>query len=178
MKHNILITEVEIRSSIIDLALKIDKHYDDLNINRLSVIVLMDGAFVFASDLVRKLNISTDLIFIGAKSYGDAFTPKGDVEITICDKKKGLSIIENTHVLIVDDIYDTGNTITEVKNVISSSINTLSIKTCCFLCKNNTSVRNLDFYAQDIDKSQFVYGYGLDLFGRYRDLPDVCVYDK
>lgn len=136
----------------------------------LLVIAILKGSFMFFSDLLKKIDLPLEIDFMAAKSYGDNTHP-GEVHI-VKDLDKA---IEGRHILIVEDILDTGQTLHALYKLLEVR-GAASLKTCTFLDK--PARRTTDFYADykgyEIP-DYFVVGYGLDYAERYRNLPYVAV---
>lgn len=166
----ILIREEEIREIVNDLGQEITQHYKDVG-GELIVVGLLRGSFVFMADLVRKIHYPLIVDFMAVSSYGDGTTSTGDVKI-VMDLDES---IEGKHVLVVEDIIDTGNTFKKIIRMLNNR-NPRSLKVCTFL--NKPSRRKfevpIDFCGKDIP-DEFVCGYGLDFAQKYRNLPYVGV---
>lgn len=138
--------------------------------NRQPILIgVLNGAFVFLSDLVRNLNIPVKIDFIGISSYGNGISSSGTIHLT---KEIGLDI-KDRDVLIVEDIIDTGHTISYIIKYIKK-FDPKSVKICTFLDKyerRNVKIE-IDYACFVVDKGFFV-GYGLDYADDYRNLPDV-----
>ena len=137
----------------------------------LHVVGVLRGAFVFMADLVRALPRDTRCDFLGVRSYGSATETSGIVEIT-----HDLSLpIGGEHVLLVEDIVDTGLTLRHLQQILATR-RPASLHTCTLL--NKPSRRRVevtvDFVGFEVP-DLFVVGYGLDLDQRYRNLPYVGV---
>lgn len=141
----------------------------------LLAIGILKGSFMFFADLLKKIDLPLEIDFMVAKSYGDKSHP-GEVRI-IKDLDKP---IEGRHVLIVEDILDTGQTLNALYKLLEVR-GAASIKTCTFLDK--PARRNTDFYADykgyEIP-DYFAVGYGLDFAEKYRNLPYIAelVFDE
>lgn len=134
------------------------------------VVSLLSGTVMFLADLIRHLNLPLRLDFIGVSSYG-AGTESGDLVFT-----KELRIdVRNRDVLLVDDILDTGKTLSRVLPKLKA-LKPRRIKTCVLLNKAARRVENIqaDYVGFEIPDF-FVIGYGLDFAERYRNLPFVGV---
>lgn len=171
--ERILLTEQQINDKVKDIAAQIDKDY----INTVPVLLcILNGAAVFAVDLMRKLKIDTEISFMQASSYGDNVVSKGTVTIL---KNANISI-EGRDVIVVDDIADTCITLTYLLEKLKD-YNPRSIKSCVLL--NKLDVRKpkedikIDYKGADIP-NEFVVGYGLDYANRYRDLPYIGILKK
>ena len=133
------------------------------------IITLLDGAIVFTADLIRNLAIPLRLDCLRVSSYGDSTDPETAPRILSSLK----SDVSGKHVLIVDDILDTGNTLQSVSNEVLSQ-KPASVHTCVFLDKPERRENGFkaDWSCFSIP-DEFVVGYGLDYAGRYRQLPYV-----
>jgi hypoxanthine phosphoribosyltransferase len=162
-----------LKAKLNETAKLIDHRYKN---KELYILALLDGSFVFAADLVRTLNVSTQIEFVRAKSYKGTES-SGAVSL---DEHFDPKIFRNKHVLIVDDILDTGLTLCTIKEIIENSSEAASVATCVLLDKN-TSKRahdiQPDFACLQIP-DEFVVGYGLDYNGKYRNLPFIGVLDE
>ncbi len=160
----VLITEDQIKARVKELANEINAYYtSDVEI---TVISIINGAILFTADLVRNLPGPVRIDCIRVSSYEDSTSPVGEPQI-----KSTLSLdLSGRDVLLVDDIFDTGSTITKVAEYIGH-MNPASIRTCVLLEK--TARREVDFEVDWIGfqiPDEFVIGYGLDYAQRYRNL--------
>jgi hypoxanthine phosphoribosyltransferase len=165
----ILLTEQEISTHLEELARRIQKAYADLD--EVTVVVLLSGAKHFADRLFALIdNDKFRLTYVKVSSYGDGFISSGSVDIKGLDK----SALADKEILIVDDIYDSGLTMSRVVDVVSFA-GPRSIRTCVLLAKQteHTKQVNIDFQAAAVDDC-FVVGFGLDYKGQYRDLPFIA----
>jgi len=159
-----LITEEEIAYRIEALGRAITQDYENED---LVVICILKGAFVFCSDLIKKINRPVSLEFISLSSYGDSTNSSGNVRLEM----DITSNVEGKNVLIVEDIVDTGLTIKTLMEMLSVR-NPKSVKLASLLfkpvkLKHKVKIDYLGFEIED----KFVIGYGLDYAGRYRELP-------
>ncbi len=137
----------------------------------LVVICVLKGAFIFCSDLIKRINRPLTLEFISLSSYGDGTESSGSVRLEMdvtCN-------VEGKNVLIVEDIVDTGLTIKTLLSMLKIR-NPKSIKLASLLykpskLKHDVKIDYLGFEIED----KFVIGYGLDYAGRYRELPYIGV---
>ena len=165
--NQILLTQKVIEKRVQELGKEIDQHYRDREI---IIITLLDGAIVFTADLIRNLAIPLRLDCLRVSSYGNSTDPETAPRILSSLK----SDVRNKHVLLVDDILDTGNTLQSVLDEVSSK-QPASVHSCVFLDKPER--RENGFKADWVGFSipdEFVVGYGLDYAGRYRQLPYVA----
>ena len=165
----VLITEEEIAEAIKKAGKEISASYDGRPILLISI---LKGAFVFMSDLCRAIDVPCEIAFMCAKSYYNGTSSTGIVQITM-----DLDIdIAGYHVIIVEDIIDTGRTLNDIVKLLKER-NPLSLKVVTLLDK--PSRRVVDFKA---DMSLFtipdhyVIGYGLDCGELYRNLPYIAEY--
>jgi len=138
---------------------------------QLTVVGVLRGAFVFMADLVRAIPRPHRCDFLGVRSYGDATLSSGIVEIT----SDLLLPIEGDHVLLVEDIVDTGLTLRYLIEILEAR-RPKSLRVCALLSKPSrrrveVPVHYLGFEVPD----QFVVGYGLDAAQQYRHLPYIAV---
>ena len=165
--NQILLTQEVIEKRVQELGKEIDQHYRDREI---IIITLLDGAIVFTADLIRNLAIPLRLDCLRVSSYGNSTDPETAPRILSSLK----SDVRDKHVLLVDDILDTGNTLQSVWVEVSSK-QPASVHSCVFLDKPER--RENGFKADWVGFSipdEFVVGYGLDYAGRYRQLPYVA----
>lgn len=166
----VLITEEEIAAAIKKAGKEIDAMYDGRPILLVSI---LKGSFVFMADLCRAVSVPCEIGFMCAKSYYSSTVSSGAVKITM-DLEQDIS---NYHVVIAEDIIDTGRTLNDVVNLLKSR-NPRSLTVVALLDK--PSRRLVDFNA-DIAlftiPDHFVIGYGLDCAEYYRNLPYIAEYN-
>ena len=169
--NRILVTEEEIKEAIARVGKEISDSYDGRPILLVSI---LKGAFVFMADLCRAITVPCEIGFMAAKSYYSGTVSTGAVKITM-DLDQDVS---NYHVIIVEDIIDTGRTLNDVVNMLKAR-EPISLKVVTLLDK--PSRRVVDFKA-DIAlftiPDHFVIGYGLDCGEYYRNLPYIAEYDE
>ncbi len=135
------------------------------------LIVVLKGACIFASDLVRHTDIPLGIEFMAISSYGDSTRTSGEVRIV-----KDLDVpIQDRDILVVEDIVDTGLTLTYLLTLIRDR-GAKSVKLCALLDKHERRLRDvpIDYLGFQIP-DEFVVGYGLDFAERYRNLPFIGV---
>jgi hypoxanthine phosphoribosyltransferase len=159
----VLISDVQIARRVKSLAQEIERDFAGQDV---VVISLLNGTVMFLADLIRHCSMPLRLDFIGVSSYRQA-TESGDLVFT---KELRLDV-RNRHVLLVDDILDTGRTMTRVLKKIRA-LKPRRIRTCVLLDKKARRVEKIeaDYVGFDIP-DEFVVGYGLDYAERYRQLP-------
>ena len=167
----VIITKEEIADAIEKAGKEIDKIYDGRPILLVSI---LKGAFVFMADLCRAVSVPCEIGFMCAKSYYEGTVSTGVVKITM-DLDRDIS---DYHVVIVEDIIDTGRTLNDVVRMLKMR-NPVSLHVVTLLDK--PSRRIVDFHA-DLSlftiPDYFVIGYGLDCAEFYRNLPYIAEYDN
>lgn len=167
----VLISEEEIKEAIAKAGKEISDSYDGRPILLVSI---LKGAYVFMADLCRAITVPCEISFMAAKSYYAGTSSSGVVKITM-DLEQDIS---NYHVIIVEDIIDTGRTLNDVVNMLKLR-NPISLKVVTLLDK--PARRKVDFVA-DMSlftiPDHFVIGYGLDCAEYYRNLPYIAEYDE
>ncbi len=161
-----VLTETEIEQHIHQLAQRISDDYRNKN---LMMIGVLKGAFVFLSDLMRRLTIPVEVEFVRLSSYGKSHTSSGKIEIP-----KDLCLdVKDKHVLIVEDIVDTGVTLSTLAAHIAS-LNPKSVKICALIDKLERRKTDCQVdYACHTVEGGFLVGYGLDYAEKYRNLPAI-----
>lgn len=171
--HSILLSEQQIQDRVAQMAQQISHDYRD---GTLIVIGVLKGSFMFVADLVRKIDpsIPVELDFLSVASYGSSTTSSGEVRL-----RKDIEIaIEGKDVLVVEDIVDTGSTLTYVMPlVIGRKARSVKIATLLEKPENRSFSGELHYVGFQIPNA-FVIGYGLDYGERYRNLPDIRVLDE
>lgn len=170
--QEILYTAEELSAGVAALGKKIADDYSSLNDGKeLLVVGILKGASMFMMDLIRNMPIPLVIDFMIASSYGDASISSGKVTV-----KKDLDVdVRNRHVLLVEDIIDTGITMECVMSMLKQR-GAESVKLCALLSKPDRRKIDvkIDYCLHDIP-DEFVVGYGLDCGEKYRNLPYVGV---
>lgn len=137
----------------------------------LVLLCVLKGSFVFAADLARAIDLPLRVEFLGVRSYGDDTRSSGVVQITLDLTRP----IAGEHVLIVEDIVDTGLTLSYLREQLLART-PATVKVCTLLHKPSRSLKpvEIDYLGFKVD-DVFVVGYGLDHAERYRNLPYVGV---
>ena len=163
-----LISAEEISRRVRDLARQIERDYQGKDLVLLGV---LKGSFIFISDLSRSMDLPLSIDFIGLSSYGEATEASGVVKIT-SDLTRP---IESKHVLIVEDIVDTGLTMRYLLDNLATR-RPASVKLCTLLYKPSRSRTRIpiDYLGFEIE-DRFVVGYGLDAGDKYRNVPFIGV---
>ena len=164
-KQEILISEKKIADKVAEMGKQISEDYQGKEI---LMVVLLRGSFIFAADLIRKITSDVVVDFMVVSSYhGEEST--GEVRI-IKDLSQN---INGREVLIVEDIVDTGLTLTNIIGLLSSR-RPNSMKVCTLLSKPSRREKEVDMtYCGFEIEDKFVVGYGLDVNQKYRQLPDI-----
>lgn len=166
----ILIDEETLQKRVADLGAEISRDYAG---ERLHLICILRGGVLFLTDLMRKITIPNTIDFMAVSSYGTARQTTGQVRITL-DLKDD---IHDRHVLLVEDIVDSGYTIASVLEFLETR-RPKSLKVCTLLDKpERREVEVPIHYCGFTIPNKFVFGYGLDLDEYYRNLPFVAAVD-
>ena len=172
MKNNgpeVLISEEAIQSRVLELAEQISADYD--NDDDLVMVGVLKGSFIFLADLSRRLSIPRTIEFIAVSSYGNASVSSGAVRL-VMDVRGN---VERKHVLIVEDIVDTGHTLKYLIGMIKSH-RPASVRTAALVRKAESAEVDVDvdYLGFDIG-DEWVVGYGLDFAEQNRTLPYIGV---
>ena len=164
----VLISEEEIALRIEALGKAITQDFEN---EELVVICVLKGAFMFCSDLIKKINRPIKLEFISLSSYGDNTQSTGSVRLDMDITGN----IEGKNVLIIEDIVDSGLTIKTLMEMMSvRRPKTVKLASLLFKPVKLKHKVNIDYLGFEIE-DKFVIGYGLDYAGRYRELPFIGV---
>ena len=166
----IYLSEDEIQSRIRILSNQINEYYEELYDEPIHIIVMMNGAFLFAADLVRQLDFPLHMHFMKSSSYV-GMQSSGTVEF---DLPEDLDIT-NKRVLVIEDIVDTGKTFSRfLEDVVRDKPKEIKICSLLVKQKNKEIVAKIDFAGFKIE-DPFVIGYGMDLNGKARDFKDIYI---
>eukprot|EP00128_Syssomonas_multiformis_P009468 Colp12_sorted_trinity150504_noHs@32166 len=166
---SVLYSEEVIRQRLRELGQKITKDFAGQEV---CIVGVLKGSFIFIADLVREIELPVTVEFIGISSYGSATESSGVVQITQ-DLKRS---IEGVHVVIVEDIIDTGLTMRYLLDNFATR-KPASLKVCSLLEKPENAKIKIDIdYVGFVIPNHFVVGYGLDVAQRYRNLPFIGIY--
>lgn len=166
--QEILVTKELLEKKVRELGRRISGDYEG---KELVLIGVLKGGVVFFSDLIRHITIPIEMDFISVSSYGNSTKSSGVVRII-----KDIDIdISHKHVLIVEDLVDTGLTLRYLKDLFEDR-GPIDVKVCTALDKPSRRQVEVPLEYNGITiPDKFVVGYGLDFGGKYRNLPDVCV---
>jgi len=164
----VFLTAEEIQKRVQEMGDEISANYPE---GPLYLISILKGAFMFLADLSRAIRTPSRIEFMGISSYGRGKTSSGQVRVT-----KDLDVsIEGHHVLIVEDIVDSGVTLTYLLNVLEQR-KPKSLAIATLLDKPERRLRPVEVsYVGFKIPDEFVVGYGLDFAEDYRNLKDICI---
>ena len=166
--ETILYSEEHLRETVRSVAKQINEDYSG---KQLVAICILKGSLMFFSDLIRNLDCDVELEFLSASSYGSSTVSSGTVKL-------GQPIrtdIKGKHVLVVEDILDTGRTLSYIKAHLES-LSPLSVKICTLFDKPARRCCDIQAdYKGETTEDLFIVGYGLDYNEKYRNLPYVGV---
>jgi hypoxanthine phosphoribosyltransferase len=164
IQPKILIPEVRLQARVAELAQEINHDYRG---RELTMICVLKGSFIFFSDLIRRLDLPMTCEFLGVSSYGNKTVSSGEVKLTLDINDP----LENKHVIVVEDIVDTGLTLSYIMNLLRTR-KPATLKSATLLMKPECLKTEIeaDYTGFKIGK-EFVVGYGVDFAGKYRGLP-------
>jgi hypoxanthine phosphoribosyltransferase len=167
---DIHLSESQIQQRIAEMAEEINAIY--ANVPRLMVIVVLKGSFMFAADLVRQIKVPCHIEFVRLASYGNSTVSSGDVQPV----DLSLPSLNGEHVLVVEDIIDTGLTLHFFLDYLTSLHHTASLRLAVLLDKVEARKKDIkvDFAGFTVG-NQFLVGYGLDYAGYYRNIPFIGI---
>jgi hypoxanthine phosphoribosyltransferase len=170
-KLEILISRDEIARTVDRLAGEINRDYRE---KEPLLIGVLKGSFVFMADLVRQLDLSLQLDFVRLSSYGTARKTSGEVRMVHGTRTR----IEGRHVLVIEDIVDTGITTSFLLDYLSKK-KPASLKLCALTDKpsRHRVTVSIDYLGVTLP-NKFVVGYGLDFGEKFRNLPDICALEN
>jgi len=168
MALKVLISREELEAKTTELAASITRDYQG---KELVLVGVLKGGFIFLADLARKIPLEMTIEFISVSSYGNSTETSGVVRTT-----KDIDLdITGKHVLLVEDLIDTGLTLTYLKELFNTK-GCASVKLAAIMDKPERRKVDLTIdYPGIVIPDKFVVGYGLDWAGKYRNLLDVCV---
>lgn len=171
MSLRVLISQERIEQRIRELGAQIDADYPE---DALHLVCILKGACFFMADLARAVKRDVLIDFMGISSYGARKSTSGEVKVT----KDIDTSLEGQHVLIVEDIIDSGVTLSYLVHVLEQR-KPKSLRIVTLLDKPERRLRPIDVaYVGFQIPDEFVVGYGLDYAEKYRNLPDVCVLEE
>lgn len=165
----ILLSQIDIQQRIQTLAAEIERDYPPAE--EIHLVAVLKGGFMFMADLVRAMSERVTMDFMAVSSYGKGTSSSGQVRVL----KDLDSNLEGRHVIVVEDIVDTGLTLHYLQDLLKARA-PKSMKTACLLSK--PSRRKVDVQVDYIGftiEDKFVVGYGLDYAEQYRNLPYIGI---
>ena len=166
----VLIPEVKIQARLAELAQEINYDYRGREI---VAICILKGSFIFFSELIRRLEMPMTCEFLGISTYGNKMVSSGEVKVTLDINEP----LEGKHVIVFDDIADTGLTLSYILNSLRTR-KPASLKSCCLMVKPDSLRADIEIdYAGFKIGREFVVGYGIDYAGQYRNLPYIGYID-
>lgn len=167
----ILFDEATIHRRLDELAARISHDYRD---RELTVIAILNGSVILMADLLRRIPLPLKLDCLSVASYHGGVKPSGELVF----RQVSLPDVAGRHVLILDDILDSGVTLASIREKLETA-GPLSVRICVLLEKKKTRARAVDpDYVGFEIADEFVVGYGLDYMERYRNLPCIGVLRK
>ena len=170
-RPRVLISRQSIEALVGQLAARIHKDYQN---KPLLLVGVLKGSFIFLADLVRRLDLPVEIDFIGLSSYGADTESSGKVKVT----KPLCQPVTERHVLVVEDIVDTGHTLGFLLDFLRKK-KPLSIKVCSLLDKPSRREIHvpIDYVGFEVP-NKFIVGYGIDWNEQYRCLPDIYFLER
>ena len=166
--QEVLFSEEQLDRRVREIAAQIEKDYEGKEIMLISV---LRGSFVFMADLCRRIDLPCTLDFMSVSSYGKGTSSSGQVQIT----KDLSSDISGKHIIVVEDILDSGNTLSYLLKLLEQR-NPPSIRLCTLLDKPDRRVKEVKVhYSGFTIPDAFVVGYGLDYAEHYRNMPYIGI---
>ena len=169
--ERVLFEEATILHRLDEIAAEISADYKS---RELTVIAVLNGSLIFVADLLRRIPLPLKLDCLSVASYHGETETTGEVVF----RQVGLPDIAGRHILILDDILDSGTTLAAIRQKLETA-QPLSVKICVLLKKSKAHLRPIeaDYVGFEI-ADEFVVGYGLDYMERYRNLPCIGVLRK
>lgn len=167
--ERVLIHEQTIFARLDELAAQLTADYQG---KELTVVAVLNGSLMFMADLLRRIPLPLRFDCLSVSSYHGGMESSG----TVTFDQHSLPDIDGRHVLILDDILDTGRTLSAIGEKLRRECRPLSVRSCVLLTKRKarTAAVEADYFGFEIG-DEFVIGYGLDYAERYRNLPFVGV---
>jgi hypoxanthine phosphoribosyltransferase len=171
----ILISHEQIAKRVAELAAKITADHTSRGIagGEITIVPVMTGAMIFCADLIRHMPLAMKIGLMTVSSYPGAAVKSQGARVLPTPTPDQASHIRNRHVLVIDDILDSGGTLKSVVPALQQ-LGPISVKTCVFLRKDRPATRDMhvDYFGFEIPDT-FVVGYGLDYNDYYRNVPDI-----
>jgi len=164
----VLLTRQQIAKKVAELGVRITRDFEGESVVLIGV---LKGATIFLADLAREIRLDATFDFIAVSSYGNSKQQSGEVKLM----KDVDQSVEGKNIILVEDILDTGLTLTYLRNVLLGH-QPKSLKIAALLDKVSRRTQPIqgDYVGFEIP-DEFVVGYGLDFAERFRNLPDICI---
>jgi hypoxanthine phosphoribosyltransferase len=168
---NVLLTREQIAKKVAEIGARITRDFEG---ESLVLIGVLKGATIFLADLAREIKLDVSFDFIAVSSYGNSKQQSGEVKLM----KDADYSMEGKNIILVEDILDTGLTLTYLKNLLLGH-QPKAVKIAALLDKVSRRTQPIqgDYVGFEIP-DEFVVGYGLDFAERYRNLPEVCILES
>lgn len=167
----VLYSPEDITKRVKELGAQISKEYEGKEI---ILVCILKGSYVFTADLSRYIDVPCSVEFMQVSSYSNSTVSSGSIKII-----KDINVaVDGKHLIIIEDIIDTGITLYNLKNMLETR-NPASIKICAFLDKPSRRSANIeaDYVGYEVEDN-FLVGYGLDYAQKYRNLPFVAILNE
>jgi len=167
----VLVSKEQLNQKVKELGQELTRDYDGKNPLFIGV---LKGCVVFFSDLIREVKVDCQIDFMVVSSYGAGTTTTGEVKVI----KDVNTPLENRHVVIIEDIVDSGVTLNYLVNLLKFR-GAKSVEICTLLDKPERRKRDVyPKYKGFVIPNEFVVGYGLDYDEQYRNLPEICILEN
>ncbi len=164
LKSRKVFSSQDIQNRISSIAVKINDYYKSEE--DVVIIGVLNGCFMFMSDLLKKINFKCELDFVKISTYKDSFKPVNAPSL----KYDNFLTLKDKNLIIIDDIIDSGKTITYLKEYFNR-FSPKEIKTCCLVVKDD-KYSDIDWFGFNFS-GNFIYGYGMDYMSKYRNLDSI-----
>ena len=177
--EKVLISEQEIDAAVTRIANEMEKDFKDTG-KKILLLGILKGSVVFMADVLKKLNIPMETDYMKVSSYGSG-TTSGKINVQLEPSKKDLS---GYSVIVIEDILDTGNTLSWIIDYLKNSLCASEVKLCALFNKPDRRKKDIKIdYEGFVIPDEFIVGYGLDYDEKFRNLPYVgvlkpCVYEN
>ncbi|MBT4465425.1 MAG: hypothetical protein HOD03_01925 [Planctomycetes bacterium] len=168
-KHRQILDAAGVSVALDELAIKLDPLLGD---DEVTAIPIMGGAMIFAADLVRRLPPGLVMDFIRIQTYGDSTSPQSEPK---ADWVPQVENVTGKHILLMDDILDTGRTMNYARNFLINEMGASKVTVAVLIDKPARRAIDIvpDAAAINLDEDLFLVGVGLDFKGRYRNVPNL-----
>ncbi|OUW63058.1 MAG: hypothetical protein CBD58_00670 [bacterium TMED198] len=163
-KSRIIFSNQDIQKRISSIAENLNDFYK--NQEDIVIIGVLNGCFMFMSDLLKKINFKCEIDFVKISTYKNNFKPVNDPSL----KYDNFIDLKNKNLIIIDDIVDSGKTIKYLKKYFNR-FSPNEIKTCCLIIKDD-KFSDIDWFGFNFS-GNFIYGYGMDYMSQFRNLDSI-----